>query len=103
MEHNEYAIWTVKIQCRREMREQVFQDESRHLGYTDALTETHTILAPRGDLGRALLKVHFAENTSWKHGSFKPFEDGSKVRVLEMTEQKLHGIIRYDDAYRGRM
>jgi hypothetical protein len=101
MEHNEYAVWRAKVRHKVQVRQPDGMNGMELVG-TQVVEEELLIVAPKGSLGRALLAVHFAENTSWKYGGV-PLDNGKKVEVLELDEQKLSAIIQYDDEYRGRM
>jgi hypothetical protein len=101
MEHNEYAVWRVKMRLRRSVREP-HEDYSRVVG-SKVSVEEFVMVAPKGDLGKALINVHLTTHSSWKFGDLHELDNGQKFEILEMREETLHTVIRYDDQYRGRM
>jgi hypothetical protein len=98
MELNEYAVWKCKVQ----KMERRYIQEAMEMEYAgdERVELSLTIVAPQGALGRALLDVHF--NRAFRVQ--KPLPSGKLWEWLdEPVEEKLNGVIRYEDAYRGRM
>lgn len=98
MELNQYAIW----KCKVKMMQRAYQQNGHDMDFAgNVQVELDLkIVAPTQTLGRALLDIHFDETTRGR----TELASGRRWEFLEEpTEEKLHGIIRYEDAYRGRM
>lgn len=100
MELNEYAIWQVKLKV---MKRQYAQEgmDMNYAGDSLVLLELN-VVAPKGKMGLALLVVHF--DNAFRHSTPIPDTEGKQWQyATEPQEVRLDNIIRYEDAYRGRM
>jgi hypothetical protein len=101
MELNEYAVWRVRLKVmeRQYVQGEFGSGEMNYAGDAKVFKEL-TIVAPKGPLGRALLDVHF--DNAFRHR--QALESGKSWEYFdEPKEETLDNVIRYEDAYRGRM
>lgn len=94
MNHNQYALHIVNAQITRAVRELVSQDETCHVGSRTTIEELR-IVAPSGELGNDIVKVYL--KYTFQYG------DAQLVKIVSHEQKKLSAIVRYEDAYRGRM
>jgi hypothetical protein len=99
MELHEYAIWKVRVKN----TERRYAQNGHDMDFAgNAIVEQAlSIVAPRGLLGRALLHVHLDETFRVREklpGTTKTWEF-----LCEPVEERLNGIIRYEDSRVGRM
>lgn len=98
MELNEYAVWKCRVQTMQRAYVQNGMDMD-FAGNHKVMLEL-TVVAPRGTLGRALLDVHFNEEFKVR----EKLESGRRWEWIdEPKEEKLDAVVRFENAYRGRM
>lgn len=102
MEHNAYSVWKIKLAVAvKTYTEGGPPGYNRVYGPVRAEVRELALVAPSGELGKALIPVyldrHFATNPK--------LNDSSKEwdYLAAPVEERLDGIVRYDDEYRGRM
>ena len=98
MEHNEYAVHRCTVRFMADVIDHSVEDESPLVGTQETVSNL-VIVAPAGDLGDDLIRLHVARKFRFVSQRLP----GGQTHIIEShSQEKIHSIIQYEDRYRGQ-